>query len=130
MFNFEELDDTTRRYMLSEFRSEEESGSPYPSPRLSPAGILAFPKAMEEAILRGNEETLAQALSHPAYWKAAETYVRAGITHQRRINPAKAAEFLARTEFKGRGKNKASQHQPGWLCRAGRDLNKPVLQSW
>lgn len=65
MFNFEQLDDITRQYMLSEFRAEEVSGNPYRSTRLSPAGLLAFPKLMVEAILHGNEETLAQALSNP-----------------------------------------------------------------
>lgn len=99
MFNFEQLDDITRQYMLSEFRAEEVSGNPYRSTRLSPAGLLAFPKLMVEAILRGNEETLAQALSNPQHWKPTEPYTRSGVTRQRRINPIKAAEFLARTEF-------------------------------
>jgi len=99
MFNFEELDETTRQYMLSEFRAEEGSGHAYRSARLSPSGLAAFPAAMEDAIKHGNEETLTQALSQPSYWNPTETYVRSGITRERRVNPAKAAEFLARTEF-------------------------------
>lgn len=99
MFNFEELDEVTRQYMLKEFQAEEKSGNPYRSSRLSPAGLLAFPKAMTEAILRGDEEILAQALSNPEYWNSTEPYTRSGVTRQRKINPKKAAEFLARTEF-------------------------------
>jgi hypothetical protein len=85
--------------MLKEFHAEEGAGNPYRSPRLSPAGLLAFPGAMAEAILHGDEETLVQALSSPEYWNPTELYTRSGVTRERVINPAKAAEFLAWTEF-------------------------------
>lgn len=98
MFQFEELDKLTRKFMLQEFKAEE-AEIPYRSPRLSATGLEAFPRLMEEAILSGNEETLCRALSSPGYWKPYETYVRGGIIRQKRINPAKAAEFLAITEF-------------------------------
>lgn len=98
MFQFEELDQTTRRFMLQEFKAEE-SGTPYRSPRLSPRGRQAFPMLMEEAILSGNEETLARTLSNPSHWNPYETYVREGVTRQRKVTPGKAAESLAITEF-------------------------------
>ena len=98
MFRFEELDERTRKFMLQEFKTEE-SGIPYRSPRLSTTGLQAFPRLMEEAILSGNEETLSRALSDPSYWKPYETYVRGGITREKRITPVKAAEFFAITEF-------------------------------
>lgn len=99
MYNFEELDKTTRKWMLKEFQAEERSGNPYRSSRLSPLGIRTFPVLMKKAICGGNEVSLAHALSQPAYWQPFETYVRGGSIHKRRINPLKAAEFLARTEF-------------------------------
>lgn len=97
MFQFEELDETTRRFMLEEFKAEE-SGTPYRSPRLSPHGLQAFPTLMEEAIRSGNEETLSKALSNPSYWNPHGPYIRAN-TGQKPINPVEAAEVLAITEF-------------------------------
>lgn len=99
MYNFEELDEITRKWMLEEFLNEELSGKPYRSTRLSPLGIEIFPKEMEKAIMEGNEDTLAQALSLPDYWNPSESYTRSGKLHTRRINPIKAAESLAYTEF-------------------------------
>lgn len=85
--------------MLEEFQAEERSGNPYRSSRLSSLGIKTFPVEMEKAIRKGDEESLARALSQPTYWQPSETYVRGGSTHTRRITPVKAAEFLAYTEF-------------------------------
>jgi hypothetical protein len=59
MYKFEELDDVTRQWMLREFLSEEESGTPYRSSRLSELGEEIFSKEMERAIREGNEESLA-----------------------------------------------------------------------
>jgi hypothetical protein len=85
--------------MLHEFQAEEQSGNPYRSSRLSSSGIKIFPIEMENAIRGGDEVSLAHALSSPAYWQPLETYMRGGTRHSRRINPIKAAEFLANTEF-------------------------------
>ncbi len=98
MFQFEELDAKTREYMLLEFRAEE-AGNPYRSAVLSPGGREAFPKAMGEAITGGNEETLAQALSNPTFWKPTESRHRKGVPYEASVNPVVAAERLARTEF-------------------------------
>ncbi len=98
MFNFEELDEITRSNMLEEFKSEWASDR-YVSRRLSQEGKRAFPSLMEAAIRSGNEVSLAESLSNPRFWKSRETYYRLGKRHQRRINPGKAAEFLANTEF-------------------------------
>jgi len=43
MMNFEELDETTRQYMLAEFEAEQTTGNTYLGERLSPAGRAAFP---------------------------------------------------------------------------------------
>ena len=85
--------------MLEEFMSEEKSGSPYRSSRLSPLGLEVFPERMKKAIMEGNEETLFEALSNPTYWLSSETWTREGVTRKRAVNPQKVAEFLARTEF-------------------------------
>ena len=99
MFDFEELDDTTRQYMLSEFRVEESSGNPYRSDLLTQSGLEAFPGLMEEAIRSGNEEPLARALSTPAYWHPFQIRFRRGKPYQAKVDPVKAAERLAFTEF-------------------------------
>jgi hypothetical protein len=97
--NFEELDSATREYMLSEFESEQSGGNPYPPRALSPQGLVAFPNLMREAIRNGNEETLKASLSVASYWNSTETYVRDGVTRERRLDVDQAAERLALTEF-------------------------------
>ncbi len=98
MFRFEELDATTRQYMLQEFRREWNS-DPYVSQRLGQEGVEAFPSLMEAAIQSGNEVTLAQSLSEPRFWRPYGTSHRDGRPYQRRIDPTDAAESLAITEF-------------------------------
>ena len=84
-YHFEELNQTTRKWMHKEFLGEENSRHPYRSKKLSPLGLQAFPKLMENAILNGNEVTLAQSLSNPSYWNSK--------------NPSADARRLADTEF-------------------------------
>jgi hypothetical protein len=85
MYNFEELDEITRQWMLKEFVSEEKSGAPYRSSRLSELGAEIFPKEMERAIREGNEESLANALTNPDYWNPSETYRTKGGIRSRAI---------------------------------------------
>ena len=97
---FEELDDTTRKYMLREFQEEESGGSPYRGQNLSPQGCDAFPDLMREAIVGGTEETLAHSLQDAGYWNTHEEYVtRQRKTAQRPVNMNQAAERLATSEF-------------------------------
>jgi len=98
MFRFEDLDSVTRSRMLEEFRAEEGT-RPYWSQRLSQRGLAEFSKLMEQAIASGNEVSLAQVLADPAFWKPSAPFVRSRKTHYRSINPTKAAESLAVTEF-------------------------------
>ena len=97
--NFEELDRTTRRYMLQEFEAEIASDNPYFGKNLSAAGRSPFPELMRAAINGGSEETLGAALNRPGLWKDKETYERNGVRRQRRINVRQASERLALTEF-------------------------------
>lgn len=100
MYDFENnLDDITRKWMLEEFQSEEGTGNPYRSKRLSKLGLEIFPKEMEKAIKEGNEETLADALSDLNYWHYREVSRRGTTPYTKSIDPRKAAEALAYTEF-------------------------------
>ncbi len=98
-FNFEELNDLTRKYMLMEFEAEEQGGMPYRSSYLSSAGSKMFPALMAQAIRNGNEETLEDSLRHPNYWIPFDTRTRAGHLEKYRVNPANAARMLASSEF-------------------------------
>ena len=99
MYEFEELDEVTRSWMLKEFLAEQESGNPYPPKNFSSAGRARFRELMEQAILEGNEETLARSLANPAYWQPTGTHTKAAPTRERKVTPQKAAEKLAQTEF-------------------------------
>src|SRR5574341_1285613 len=97
--NYEELDNKTREFMLSEFEAEQKSNMPFRSNALSPDGHKIFPELMRQAIISGNEETLYWALTDPDYWYLQESYMRNGVLHSRRRNISQAAERLAVTEF-------------------------------
>ncbi len=97
--NFEELDQTTRNYMLSEFEKEQVSSNPYQPKLLSAAGLSMFSEAVRNAIKSGNEETLTAALSNANYWKQTETYMRDGKLQTRKVNTQQASERLGLTEF-------------------------------
>lgn len=96
---FEELDGTTRKYMLEEFQKEEKSGNPYRSNRMSAEGLANIARHMEDAIENGNENTLAASLSNGIYWNQYETRRRKDTTYQAEIDPIVAAKVLALTEF-------------------------------
>jgi hypothetical protein len=92
---YEELDEETRRWMLEEFRAEEAAG-PYRSPSLSAEGRRQFGELMEQAIVTGTEDSLAEALRAKELWAEYEPSPLGGV---RRTEPARAAKALARTEF-------------------------------
>lgn len=97
--HFEELDETTRRYMLREFEAEQ-SAQPYVPKSLSVDGIARFPDLMRDAIASGNEETLCAALSNPALFNPQESYrTKDGQIRERRVNLNQAAGRLSLTEF-------------------------------
>lgn len=99
--NFKELDTVTRRQMLERFEAEESAGNPYRSGVLSAVGLTAFAGLMRQAIAdpNGNEVTLAASLQSGDFWVPTESYVRDGVTRERKVNAKQAAERLARTEF-------------------------------
>src|SRR2546427_3695116 len=96
---FEELDDVTRRYMLSEVDAEF-AGNPYLSDGLTPEGRAAFSNLMREAIRAGNEVTFAASLAQLRYWHPTMTYrTPKGRIARRYVNVREATERLALTEF-------------------------------
>lgn len=97
--HYAELDEKTRAIMLSEFEAEQSGGNPYRSKALSAHGQTLFPQLMRDAIRQGTEVSLAAALADPNLWEAMETYVRDGVSHERRRNIQQSAERLATTEF-------------------------------
>lgn len=100
MYQFDELDEITRHWMMREFLAEEESRNPYRSTRLSQTGLGNFPELMKEAILNGNEESLAKSLLNPSYWKSSEVaHSSKGKTFVRSFDIQTVAETLAKTEF-------------------------------
>ena len=79
--NFEELNEVTRRFMLSEFEVEQSGGNPYCGSTLSEIGLVEFPGLMRRAIASGNEQTLINSLLDSAYWKPVDRRgYRIGVT--------------------------------------------------
>jgi len=97
--DYEELDDRTRQYMLTEFEREQASGNPYRSKALSSAGLAVFPQLMREAIESGTEVSLCESIEDASYWEPGEAHTRDGITRTRRRNIGQSARRLALTEF-------------------------------
>jgi hypothetical protein len=122
--DFEELDETTRWYMLAEFELEEEGPSPYRDTRLTNGGKAVFPDLMRDAIARGNDQTLAHALLNTAYWHRTESYIRAGLQRERKVNILKASERLTAMEFntwyvRGLAKRLMDENVPHCLTYCG-----------
>lgn len=97
--NYEELDATTRDYMLSEFEIEEAGGNPYRSKALSPRGLAAFPDLMRGALRSGTEISLCKALQDDDLWDPNEEYTIKEVLRKRQRNIPQAAQRLALTEF-------------------------------
>lgn len=61
-FNFGNLDEQTRRFMLEEVQRDVAGNSLYVSPRLSPQGVADYPSLLRQAATSGDETTLAATL--------------------------------------------------------------------
>ncbi len=126
--NFTELDATTREWMLKRFEAEEKGGTPYRSNVLTPLGLVDWPDLMRQAITdpSGSEVTLSTALNRQGYWNPRETYVRDGVTRDRKVNYTQAAERLSITEFNTwyvAGLANRLQHEQVQSCRVYRAAN-------
>ena len=92
---YENLDDTTRKYM----RTESDLGGHYPSPRLNDQGSNAWVGLLNEAIANHNDDWLGGELVRQGLFKNRESYTRQGKTYARDINIPHAALQLAEGEF-------------------------------
>ncbi|MEX1252934.1 MAG: hypothetical protein WEE64_01205 [Dehalococcoidia bacterium] len=102
MLHFEELDATTRKHMLLEFRAEQQSADvpPFQPANLTEEGRAIYAAVLERAIMEGNEESLALDLANPAYWHAAEAFTtRSGRPSTRAIPANVRANRFGLTEF-------------------------------
>lgn len=92
---YQNLDEITRNLMAAEISM----GNHYESPRLTPAGLIAWPQLLQTAAQQHSDDWLAQELLRLNYFRAEESYVRNGATHKRKINAQSAATQLAEGEF-------------------------------
>lgn len=99
MMNFEELDPTTRSYMLDEFNIEQSKAPHFEPTELNPTGLSAFPDLMRQSIQHGDITSLTASLSDTSYWKSTRTYYRQGKPITQRIDPITSAQRLAHSEF-------------------------------
>ena len=94
MFCFENLDDTTRHYMLIEVEQAAKTSQLHLSRRLTAQGQEQYPNLLREAVRAGNEDSLTAALQQQQCFLAREPY--GGGT--RRV-PANAARTFAEGQF-------------------------------
>ena len=98
MMNYEELDETTRKWMLEEFNTEQ-SQEHYQSKSMNQAGLAAFPDIMRTAIQSGNIESLARDLSNTSLWNPTKTRRTKSGTTDIPIKPEVEAKMVAHSEF-------------------------------
>jgi hypothetical protein len=94
MFQFENLDQRTREYMLLEVEAAIKTSQLYTSKRFTEAGRALYPRLLREAVAHGSEETLAIALLQQGCIQTREKH-GAGT----RKVPTTAARTFAEGEF-------------------------------
>lgn len=94
MFRFENLDDTTRRYMLIEVEQAIKTSQLHLSRRLTTQGQTRYPNLLREAVRTGNEDSLTAALVQQQCLAEREPH---GVGIRRM--PASAARTFAEGQF-------------------------------
>lgn len=92
--NYINLEVVTRKYMLAEMTGDHFQGILYLSPRLNPYGRKRYPELLKEAIVDGNDSTLAAKILAE---RCLNQYEQRGKLQVR--VPYNAQETLARGEF-------------------------------
>ena len=98
-FHFADLDRTTRRHMRTEFYLDLTQSRLHLPERLNAGGRVMFPVALEAAIDKGDDATLADALREGGFvreWE--ESHTRAGKAVPRHV-PWNAADTIAEEAF-------------------------------
>jgi hypothetical protein len=100
MFNYENLDEKTRRFMLRELDMDLSSQTLYMSPRLTDRGRRDYPSLISEAITRYNDVWLAGRLRSQKLIKTYEQRRKPNGSGYIRVRvPRSAADMLAEGEF-------------------------------
>lgn len=98
-FEFKNLDECTRSFMLKEFEKDSDEKALYISDRLNENGKEFFPTLLRDAIMSGDEEILSERLATGDFFN--KTYSRknknGGLTDVKM--PVNAATTLAEGEF-------------------------------
>lgn len=95
-FNFRNLDNETRDYMMEEYNFSLNNNSLYRSKSFNNKGIEIYPELLKKSIKLGDEETLTEDLK--GLFNDTEYYERDGKRMERKVS-ADANTRLARGEF-------------------------------
>jgi len=99
VFEFKDLDERTRSFMLQELDWDEGQGSLYFSKRLSEAGRQRYPGLLRHSIESGDENSLASALSEAGLFLSHEVaHSKTGKEYEKAVRHD-ANEVLAEGEF-------------------------------
>jgi hypothetical protein len=97
-FNFKNLDDQTRSLMLKESDLDLTKGVLYHSKRFSENGKKLYPQLLKEAILSGNQETLAHNLKNlDCFLESEQRKTKTGFITAK--VPENASETFSESEF-------------------------------
>jgi len=96
--HFADLDEQTRRLMLSEIESDLAAEALYVSKRFSESGSAAYPEALREAVAHGDEGTLASSLASGEYFIDREWVNRKPNGYWKDV-PRDCAQTFAEGEF-------------------------------
>lgn len=97
--NYENLDNSTRQYMLHEWQYDIENSQLYISDRLNEQGKNAYPLLLKEAISDHNDDWLAEQIVKRRFLNLYENRRKPNGGYTQAKVPIKAAETLAQGEF-------------------------------
>ena len=128
--HYENIDETTRRYMFQ----ESQLGGHYISPRLIDEGKANWQLLLEDAINHHNDDWLAHELLGRSLMRSHETYTRQGVTREREVNREHAAQQLAEGEFnryylRGLCLRAKAQGKDSLTVYRGKQVSKPRPES-
>ena len=97
-FNFANLDETVRGYMLEEFQTDRDNSTVYRSPRIKSDQFDNYLNLLEESIQSENEEVFGEEIRARNILNTHETSTRHGTSFQKRV-PHNAHITLSEGEF-------------------------------
>jgi hypothetical protein len=127
--NYEELNETTRQYMLVELENELASNQPYISKALSDIGKIQFPNLLRTAIQTGTPDTLFDVINRIDFWDPVEKYITKTGPKERQRNIEQSATRLSISEFSTfyvKGLSKKLLDEGETLC----EIYRGALPKW